>query len=292
VEENADVGRAHRVEESVQTETAPRSPRAGPSVALRTLVVAEQCPARNYLVELLAASGVAEVVGIVGTADEARRALRVDGAATGGVCIDAAFVDLAQGGTASETSGLHLVRSLAACPGAPMLVLATAHDKYALEAFDLGVTDYLLKPFDEERIARCLSRLQKRCAVGRRPNRPSRLVARRNRSLVFLEPYEIWAFEATDRLTFVHTTRGKFDLDLALTAIESSFGRAFMRVHRSWLVNVALIKEIDREGYETKLFVGVRVATGGLGVHVPVARERSAFVRSMLLANAVGLRRD
>jgi DNA-binding LytR/AlgR family response regulator len=174
-----------------------------------------------------------------------------------------------------------------------MLVLATAHDKYALEAFDLGVIDYLLKPFDEERIARCLSRLQERCSLGkRRTNRPPRVVARRNRSLIFLEPREIWAFEATDRLTFVHTTQGKFDLDLALTAIESSFGRTFMRVHRSWLVNVAHIKELDREGYETKLFVGARVATGGLGVHVPVARERSAFVRAMLLTNAVGLRRD
>jgi DNA-binding LytR/AlgR family response regulator len=123
------------------------------------------------------------------------------------------------------------------------------------------------------------------------PIGPPRIVARRKRSLVFLEPHEIWAFEAADRLTFVHTLHGTFDIDLSLAAVESSFARAFVRVHRNWLVNSAHIKELERDGHETKLFVGDGVADAGKGVRVPVARERAGAVREMLLTNATGLRR-
>jgi DNA-binding LytR/AlgR family response regulator len=122
-------------------------------------------------------------------------------------------------------------------------------------------------------------------------NGPPRIVARRKRSLVFLEPHEIWAFEAADRLTFVHTTHGVFDIDLSLAAVEGSFGRAFLRVHRNWLVNASHIKELERDGHETRLFVGAGVADAGRGVRAPVARERAAAVREMLLENATGLRR-
>src|SRR2546422_9700886 len=69
--------------------------------------------------------------------------------------------------------------------------------------------------------------------VHRRP-RVSRVVARRNKSLVFLDPKKIWAFEAADRLTFVHSREGRFAIDLSLAAIEASFGRALFRVHRNW----------------------------------------------------------
>jgi DNA-binding LytR/AlgR family response regulator len=171
-------------------------------------------------------------------------------------------------------------------------VLATAYDEHALEAFELGVLDYLLKPFSEDRVAQCLRRLQQRSATRGGPEAgPSRIVARRKRSLVFLDPPEIWAFEAADRLTFVHTTHGVFDIDLSLAAVEASFGRAFVRVHRNWLVNAMHIKELERDGHETKLFVGPGVAGAGPGVRVPVARERAAAVREMLLTNATGLRR-
>ncbi|MGH7270920.1 MAG: LytR/AlgR family response regulator transcription factor, partial [Polyangiaceae bacterium] len=170
-------------------------------------------------------------------------------------------------------------------------VLATAYEQHAVEAFDLGVVDYLLKPFSEERVAQCLRRLHERRPSAPSSLGPARIVARRKRSLVFLEAPEIWAFEAADRLTFVHTTHGTFDIDLSLAAVEASFGRAFVRVHRNWLVNSTHIKELERDGHETRLFVGDGVADAGRGVRVPVARERATAVREMLLANATGLRR-
>jgi two-component system response regulator LytT len=256
---------------------------------LRALVVEDEWPARNYLVELLQSSRLAEVVGAVGGIEEAKQALAND---PPGVRVDVAFVDVQLDGEGNGESGLSFVRSRAGTPGAPMFVLATAYDRHALEAFELGVIDYLLKPFSEERVVQCLRRLDtRRPGIAATSMGPPRIVARRKRSLVFLEPREIWAFEAADRLTCVHTMHGTFDIDLSLAAVETSFGRAFVRVHRNWLVNATHIKELQRDGHETKLFVGAGVADAGRGVHVPVARERAASLREMLLTNATGLRR-
>jgi DNA-binding LytR/AlgR family response regulator len=254
---------------------------------LRALVVEDEWPARNYLVELIEASRLAEVVGAVANLGEARQALQP---APAGLEVDIVFVDIALGGSDDET-GLDLVRASARSPRRPMFVLATAFKEHALLAFELGVDDYLLKPFTEERVEQCLRRLSARQRSSP-PQSPLRIVARRGRNLVFLEPNEVWAFEAADRLTWVHTPHGTFDLDLSLAAIEASFGRALTRVHRNWLVNAASIKELERDGGETRIFIGCGIGPERRGVSVPVARERAQSVRDMLLASATGLRRS
>ena len=117
------------------------------------------------------------------------------------------------------------------------------------------------------------------------------MVARRKRSLVFLDPADIWAFEASDRLSYVHSRLGKFDVDLSLASIETSYGRSLMRVHRNWLVNLAYARELEREGSETTLFVGASIGDESQGIRVPVSRDRAQALRNALLANATGVRR-
>jgi DNA-binding LytR/AlgR family response regulator len=258
-----------------------------PRERLRALVVEDEWPARNYLVELIEASGMADVVGAVADAEEARQVLHP----VAGVAVDVVFVDVQLAGSGSDRAGLDWVRAEIDARRPFMFVVATAFENHAIEAFELGVVDYLLKPFSEERVAHCLLRVRTRQPVNPRPNFGRlRIVSRRKKSLVFLEPEEIWAFEAADRMTFAHTAHGTFDLDLSLTAIETSFGRTFVRVHRSWLVNLKHVKELDREGNETRLFVGNRLSDGGQGLYVQVARDRSQEIRELLLANSTGLR--
>jgi len=242
---------------------------------LRTLVLEDEWPARNYLVELIEATQLAEVVGAVASLAEAREALAA-------LPVDVVFVDVQLAG--GET-GLELVQQL---PGGPAFVLATAFSQHALKAWDLGVVDYLLKPFSEERVEQCLRRIAGRPATRR--SGALRVVARRKRNLVFLDPADIWAFEASDRLSFVHSRLGKFDIDLSLAAIESSFGRSLMRVHRNWLVNLDFVRELERGDGETTLFVGSTLEDESHGVHVPVSRDRAQPLRTALLANATGLR--
>ena len=248
--------------------------------ALRALVLEDEWPTRNYLVQLIEGTHLAEVVGAVASLDEAREALA-------GSPVDVVFVDIQLAATGDPRTGLDLIRSMADSPGAPMFVIATAFQQHTLEAFDLGVVDYLLKPFSEERVEQSLRRLMARRSERR--SGPLRVVARRKRNLVFLDPQDIWAFEAADRLTCVHSRLGTFDVDLSLATIEASFGRALTRVHRNWLVNLASVKEMEREGGETTLLVG---HMGDDAVRAPVARDRAKAVRELLLENATGVRRS
>jgi DNA-binding LytR/AlgR family response regulator len=258
---------------------------------LRALVLEDEWPARNYLVQLIEATQLAEVAGAVASIGEAREVLAE-------LPVDVVFVDVQLAG---GENGLELIQSIASRDGPPggqaregasrpSFVLATAFGQHALEAFDLGVVDYLLKPFSDERVEQCLRRL-----LGRQPTTAGpgalRVVARRKKNLVFLDPADIWAFEASERLSFVHSRHGKFDIDLSLTAIETSFGRALIRVHRNWLVNLAFARELEREGSETTLFVGASFGDESNGVRVPVSRDRAQSLRNALLANATGLRR-
>ncbi len=119
---------------------------------------------------------------------------------------------------------------------------------------------------------------------------PLRIAARRQRTIVFLDLDEVWACEASDRLTYVHSARGRYDLDLTLSAIASSFGRTLLRIHRNWLVNAARVLELERDAGEMRLFVGSATGPDKAGVRVPVAKERAAEVRELLLASARDVR--
>jgi DNA-binding LytR/AlgR family response regulator len=124
------------------------------------------------------------------------------------------------------------------------------------------------------------------------PTQALRVVARRKRNLVFLEPSDVWAFEADARLAFVHAASGKFDVDVSLAEVEACpFGADFVRVHRSWLVNLAHVRELRVETGMAQLFVGERLDDAAHGVLVPVARDLVRSVRETLLASSIGLRR-
>lgn len=252
---------------------------------LEVLVLEDEWVARNYLVELLEASDLAHVVGAVGTVDEAH-ALLTDIANEHR--FDVVFVDVNLVG--STRDGLALVREWSAKPDAPAFALATAMKEYALEAYQLGVVDYVIKPFSIDRVRQCLTRLTKRLAPTPR-EATHRIVARRKRSLVFLELGDVWAFESADRLTMVHTRHGVFDIDLSLAAIEVAFAGHVRRVHRNWLVSTAHIRELQRDDGDSTLIVGSGYGEGAPCVRVPVARERSHGVREWLLAAAPGVRR-
>lgn len=250
---------------------------------LRALVVEDEWAARNYLVEMLHASGQAVVVAAVETLAEAQQAL-----AAGGIVVDVAFVDIHLGHAHGDEAGMQLVRNLAGTPGAPLFVLATALSQHAIEAYALGVADYLLKPIHEDRVTECLMRLQQRIARTAPRSVPDRVVARSKKGLVLFARDEVWAFEAAERLMFVHTARGRFDIDLSLAAIEASLGSAFLRVHRQWLVHTAHVRAIENEDGETVVVVGSEPSRE---IRVPVARDRRGAVRDLLLHGATGLRR-
>ena len=252
---------------------------------LRALVLEDERVARSYLVELIEASGIAQVVAAVSSVSLARAAPKGDD-------IDVAFVDVHLVGEAeAERAGLGFAASLRKNGGAPHIVLTTASPGHAIEAFELGVVDYLLKPFVAARVRESLVRIHEKlpAPLAVRPRAAPRIAARKGRGYVFLGADEASAFEAEGRLVYVHAGSSRYDVDLSLAALEALVGEEFLRVHRSWLVRCEKVREVNREGGEMTLLLDRGTS---MPLRVPVARDRVGAVRQRLLSATIGLRRD
>jgi DNA-binding LytR/AlgR family response regulator len=120
--------------------------------------------------------------------------------------------------------------------------------------------------------------------------RGERVLARGKHSIVVLDLAEVWAFEAKDRLVFVHSSRGRFDVDVSLLEIELSLGGTLLRVHRCWLANLTRVLELGHHRADHYLVVGSRLDGEDHRMRVPISRELATSVKELLLAGTVGVR--
>lgn len=226
--------------------------------APRSLVLIEDEPlAREELHRLLAAHPQWRVVGETGSVPEARTLL-----AGGGYDVVLLDIQLAGG------SGFDLVPHVA--PGA-RIIFVTAHDQFALRAFDVNALDYLLKPVSATRLAAALQR-----AAVPSPTAPSapatttvanasaapfppplvpgdRVYLKGERHGRFVALADLAAIIADDNYTEVFVADGeRFLLRRSLRAWESCLpATQFVRVHRQAIVNLAQIERIEAPDSET-----------------------------------------
>jgi two-component system LytT family response regulator len=126
----------------------------GEPAAIRTLIVDDETPARQWLRTLCARIPDIRVVGECATASEASRALRTSS-------IDLLLLDIQLG----AHTGFQVLDGVA-CSAVPNLVFVTAHDQYAVRAFDRRAVDYLLKPVREDRFRESLERVRRQLRGG------------------------------------------------------------------------------------------------------------------------------
>lgn len=201
---------------------------------IRVGIVDDEAPARSELRYLLSRhAGVA----VVGEAASAR-----DAAAFVGAC-DALFLDVEMPGV----SGLDLARLVGERSAAPAVVFVTAHTRYAAEAFAVEAFDYLLKPLDPDRLARVLERLRARAQPAPRGVEKIAVVAGGRTELV--DEDDVHYVSADGDYTRVHTFDRSYLCTTALGALEESLPAArFLRIHRSYLVNLAKVAAVERAG--------------------------------------------
>lgn len=185
---------------------------------------------------------------------------------------DAVFLDIQM----PEISGIELAASLPA--PAPLVVFVTAYDRYAIEAFDANAIDYLLKPYDGERLQRALRRVRERLAAqGAQPTSaradaaatatvagipPRRLlISERGVTRVILVDDIEW-IETADNYVILHTATGTSLMRQTLAGLLARLGSGFVRCHRriavqrSWIEGVA---SLDKGDGEVLLRGGARV---------------------------------
>lgn len=161
----------------------------------------------------------------------------------------------------------------------PAVIFTTAHDRYAVRAFEHHAVDYLLKPFDEVRFRKAVDRA--RAHIGNSQNRrdligqllsefnktrqdqahqerghPERIVVRSRGQVVFLRVDEIDWIEAAHNYVRIHIGRDVHLLRESITDIEGRLQpQMFLRIHRSLMVNVDRIRRLEACGYGEYLVV-------------------------------------
>ena len=221
---------------------------------MHLLIVDDERPARDRLRRMLAlAPGVASVREAVDGV-EALRMVESERP-------DALLLDIEM----PELSGIDLAASLPA--PAPLVVFVTAHEDYALRAFDSEAVDYLLKPFDQERLHRALERLRARLAAPVQaasppPSPPRQLLVSERGATRVVQVADIEWLETADNYVALHTCAGAPLLRQTLGALLGQLGSAFMRCHRRAAVRLAAIARIeplDKGDCELVLRSGARV---------------------------------
>lgn len=147
----------------------------------------------------------------------------------------------------------------------PAIIFVTAHEEYALRAFESGALDYLLKPFEDARFVRALERAKDKIAhyLPEQPQRPRRVVVKEQGQVLFLEVVDIDWVEAAGYYACLHVGSATHVIRRTLSELEGDLGEErFVRIHRSVIVNLDRIRGLelhDSGEYEVVLKSGVRL---------------------------------
>lgn len=169
--------------------------------------------------------------------------------------IDLVFLDIEM----PEMSGLDFLNTLDA---PPMIIIVSGQEKYALEAFEHDVVDYLLKPIALPRFYKSINKASKRFqdkdSITKQPEEI--FIKKKNSTLVRLRYEDILWVEALENYVTVSTFKEKFTIHFTMKAIENKLPETmFKRVHRSYIVNVQAINVIEDNSVIVKTATGNKI---------------------------------
>lgn len=231
---------------------------------IRVLIVDDEAPARAKLQRWLGELPAFTVIGEADNGLSAAELITRDKP-------DLVLLDIQMPGL----SGLEVAAQLDAGP-APLIVFVTAFDEHAVKAFELNAVDYLLKPYDKERLQRALARVQQRKQTGatstavstardlqQQQGPLSRLLVPVGDGLQLLDVDRIHWCEADDNYLHLHTDNARYTLRRTLQDLLSQLDqRQFVRVHKSAAVNLREILRLEplfKGDYEIVLRSGITV---------------------------------
>jgi len=217
---------------------------------IRALVVDDEPLVRERLRTLLSAHPDVQVVAERGDGPSALEAYQE-------LAPQLIFLDIQMPGL----TGLEVAETWRREGTLPVIIFVTAFDRFALEAFRLNALDYLTKPIDPERFSVALDRARELLKPQNRNDLDQRLqamldmherrqavrphlVVREGERYLLVPTTEVHALEATGNYVCIHGERAQHLLRSTLSAVEAKLDpERFLRIHRSWIVNLEQIKE-------------------------------------------------
>lgn len=254
---------------------------------LRVFIADDEAPARARLRELLEDIGAELQTQVVG---EARNGIEaIDRLPASGAQV--LLLDIEMPGM----HGLEVARHIARLASGPAVIFVTAHDRHAVEAFELNALDYLLKPVRAARLAAALKRAQAagppaaktletaadqlRETDGR--GRTHFSLAERNR-IVLVPVSDVVYLKAEQKYVTLRTREREHLVDESLIALEREFGERFVRIHRNCIVARDAVRGFERATATEDDEAHWLVVLEGIPERLPVSRRQWAMVRALV----------
>jgi two-component system LytT family response regulator len=253
-----------------------------PDPWLRALVVDDELHARERVRTLLEAESDVLVVGECADGISALHSIRE-------LSPHVVFLDVEM----PELDGFEVLQQLD-LSAQLHVVFVTAYDHYALRAFEVHAVDYLLKPFDRERFARCVRHLRERLTNGSWPQaraqlkqllaeieqeraRASQLIVKTDGRLICVDPEDVDWIEAEGNYVRVHAGPQQHLVRMTMSALARQLDATrFARIHRSTIVNLRRIHELH------PLFHGEYTVVLRNGARLTLSRSYRDALRQLL----------
>ncbi|PAB59504.1 LytR/AlgR family response regulator transcription factor [Anaeromicrobium sediminis] len=188
--------------------------------------------------------------------------------------VDIIFLDI----NMPNLNGMSFAKIINKFQKKPKIVFITAYKDYAIDAFEVGAFDYILKPYSEERIIHTLKKLERTNGTVKKANKCCKIVLNKGEKLVAVNPEDIYYCEASERETKVYT---KDNVYMAKDKISTFIGKLpkenFFRSHRSYIINLDKIEEIIPWFNNT-----YNVRLQHMNVDIPVSRNNMKNFKRIL----------
>ncbi len=174
----------------------------------------------------------------------------------------------------------------------PYVIFTTAYDQYAIRAFEKNAVDYLLKPLDEDRFKLAINRIMERMKLEQnnvgellldmktenRTSYDSHIFVQKSEKLINLAVEEIMFLEASGDYTILSTKADQFVSSSGIGKLEEILNpEMFIRVHRSTIININFLKEIEKH------FNGGMIVKMHNGKSFPVSRTYAKLIRKKVV---------
>ena len=241
---------------------------------VRTVIVEDERLARARLIRLLGLRDDVEIVGSAADGDEAVTLIA-------GARPELLLLDI----QVPSRTGFDILGAFED-DDLPFVIFTTAYSEHALRAFEVHALDYLLKPFDEERLNSAIDRAVRIVTRTRDHNEGraplTRLVVREPGRIVFLDASEVDWIEAAENYVYLHAGAKKHLVRGTIKSFAERLDPAqFVRVHRSTIVNLAKVRElVPRSGhadYDVVMVDGTRLVASRN--YAAALRKRSSGLR-------------
>lgn len=236
---------------------------------IRTLLIDDEDLARSLVKSYIQIDSDFEVIGEASDGFEALKLIN-------NLHPDLIFLDIQM----PKLTGLELLELI---PDPPIVVFSTAYDQYAIEAFEKNAIDYLLKPFSRDRFQKALQKVKEKieakvdtkkeiknllASSSHSEKSLERIVIKNGSKIEMIHFYDVTYIETYGDYVWIHTEKAKYLKQKTMKEFEELLPTTFLRVHRSFLVNIPFIQKLElyeKNSYQLLLKNGAKVSVSKSG---------------------------